>query len=341
MSTDTQILSQTMNDTKIVNDKNDNNNKNTSCTPRNALFCCSSPVCLKLSTAPKILPIDYHYQYTLDNINNINSNYLTVITNDSCVNGELIKNGEEIKMDTINIPLSVPDLAKMNAMTNTNGIIINGNVTTNNDENNHENENDNKEIMKKERRMRIKTPPAPSVKLGVALKKVTPPKTKITVKNHDAPMLGVVLRKVEKKVEPVKSILEDDKPLYHLTVVRNGDNSKSSGKTKTVTVDKHQQKNATSTNATKTTADATKTSSTTNSSSNNKTSKTSSSTVTNNQVNKKPTSSTALSKTQPRMPVTVQKIEGDKIIIIKKIPVPKNGKLPPHLLHLQVVFLTL
>lgn len=68
---------------------------------------------------------------------------------------------------------------------------------------------------------RTKTPPPVGANLGVNLKRVTAPSGSIAVKPKESPMLGVVLRKVEKKVVPQKSILDDDKPLYHFSIVRS------------------------------------------------------------------------------------------------------------------------
>uniref|UniRef100_T1PE20 dual-specificity kinase n=1 Tax=Musca domestica TaxID=7370 RepID=T1PE20_MUSDO len=165
---------------------------------------------------------------------------------------------------------------------------------------------------------RTKTPPPVGVSLGVNLKKVTPPRTQITVKKNEGPMLGVVLRKVERKVEPQKSILEDDKPLYHLSIVRSdGKDHKPSTSSSTSSHTKPKPKPAplqkSATIASKPNPGGI---------------------LTGpqgprpvqhppaQQVPAKP------ARPMPGVPITIQKIEGDKIIIIKKIIVPKNSKIP-------------
>ncbi|XP_065372157.1 probable dual specificity protein kinase madd-3 isoform X6 [Calliphora vicina] len=177
----------------------------------------------------------------------------------------------------------------------------------------------NREIPTGKQVHRTKTPPAVGVNLGVNLKKVEPPRTHITVKKNEGPMLGVVLRKVEKKQVPQKSILDDDKPLYHLSIVRSDGkdykpsehNTTSKPKPKPVPL----QKSAT--------------------------------------IAAKPNPGGILTGPQtprvphpvpqvpakpqrpmPGVPITIQKIEGDKIIIIKKYIVPKNSKLPEHLMKI-------
>lgn len=172
---------------------------------------------------------------------------------------------------------------------------------------------------------RTKTPPPVGVKLGVNLKKVTPPRTQITVKKNEGPMLGVVLRKVEKKPVPQKSILEDDKPLYHISIVRSDGkehkpsehqhHSTSKPKPKPVPL----QKSATI--AAKPNPGGILTGPQTS---------TTKATYPVPQVPGKP------QRPVPGVPITIQKIEGDKIIIIKKYIVPKNSKLPEHLVKVGV-----
>ncbi|XP_036323084.1 flocculation protein FLO11-like [Rhagoletis pomonella] len=165
---------------------------------------------------------------------------------------------------------------------------------------------------------RTKTPPPVGVKLGVNLKKVSPPKSTIGIKKNDAPMLGVVLRRVEKKTVQQKSILDDDKPLYHFSIVRS-DNKEHKPAT---AVPKPKPKPTVGLQKSATTA----------------------------AVPPKPNPGGILTGPQgsgvrpaqpavvqrppqnqrPQMgvPITIQKIEGDKIIIIKKFIIPKNGKIP-------------
>lgn len=113
---------------------------NDGCTPRNALFCCHSPVCLN---GPKILPIDYHSTTRQPDV----------------------------------IPVSVPDLAKLGMM----------------------NANQNKMEPQAEA---VATSGKPAttqdVRLGVVLRRVTPPPRKTVMVKKSDPLMGVVLRKVDK-----------------------------------------------------------------------------------------------------------------------------------------------
>ncbi|XP_028897519.1 uncharacterized protein LOC114804238 [Zeugodacus cucurbitae] len=185
---------------------------------------------------------------------------------------------------------------------------------------------------------RTKTPPPVGVKLGVNLKKVSPPRSQIGIKKNEAPMLGVVLRRVEKKPVQQKSILDDDKPLYHFSIVRS---EKKDQKPVTV-APKPKPKPAIGLQKSATTV----------------------------AVPPKPNPGGILTGPQGRtdtglrpahpvvqrppqnqrpqlgVPITIQKIEGDKIIIIKKFVIPKNGKIPEQylkvgwsfVLHLILVY---
>lgn len=165
---------------------------------------------------------------------------------------------------------------------------------------------------------RTKTPPPVGVKLGVKLKKVTPPKTQITVKKNEAPMLGVVLRRVERKVVPQKSILGDETPLYKLSIVR-GDTKDKSTTAKSKPKPANLQKSASMT----LTADTKK--------KNPGGILTGPQKSTANAVRYPPghgPGGAIKQRAQLGVPITIQKIEGDKIIIIKKFIIPKNGKIP-------------
>nr|XP_036213480.1 cyclin-dependent kinase 13 isoform X3 [Bactrocera oleae]XP_036213481.1 cyclin-dependent kinase 13 isoform X3 [Bactrocera oleae] len=166
---------------------------------------------------------------------------------------------------------------------------------------------------------RTKTPPPVGVKLGVNLKKVSPPRTQIGIKKNEAPMLGVVLRRVEKKPVQQKSILDDDKPLYHFSIVR----SEKKDQKPITAAPKPKPKPEIGIQKSATTA----------------------------AVPPKPNPGGILTGPQGKtgvgarpahpvqrppqtqrpqlgVPITIQKIEGDKIIIIKKFVIPKNGKIP-------------
>lgn len=157
---------------------------------------------------------------------------------------------------------------------------------------------------------RTRTPPPVGANLGVSLKRVTAPSGSITIKPKEGPMLGVVLRKVEKKTVPQKSILDDDKPLYHLSIVR-------SDHKEYVPAPKPKPKPAPpavkpSPGGILTGPQVIRT------------------------VNRPAAVPAKPQRPQPGVPITITKIEGDKIIIIKKIIVPKNSKIPEQ--YLQVGF---
>lgn len=122
---------------------------NDGCTPRNALFCCHSPVCLN---GPKILPVDYQ---------------------------------TTIRQPVDVIPVSVPDLSKLGMM------------------NSNQRDVNKSEIQSEAVATGGKQLPSSSssstqdVRLGVVLRRVTPPRKTVMVKKSD-PLMGVVLRKVEK-----------------------------------------------------------------------------------------------------------------------------------------------
>lgn len=154
---------------------------------------------------------------------------------------------------------------------------------------------------------RTKTPPPVGANLGVHLKRVTAPSGSITIKPKEGPMLGVVLRKVEKKTAPQKSILDDDKPLYHLSIVRSDNKEyKPAPKPKPKPAPPTAKPSC-------------------------------GGILTGPQVVRTvnhPALAAKPQRPQIGVPITVTKIVGDKIIIIKKIIVPKNSKIPEQ--YLQV-----
>ncbi|KRK04238.1 probable dual specificity protein kinase madd-3 isoform X7 [Drosophila yakuba] len=153
---------------------------------------------------------------------------------------------------------------------------------------------------------RTKTPPPVGTNLGVSLKRVTAPSGSIAIKPKESPMLGVVLRRVEKKAVPQKSILDDDKPLYHFSIVRSDHKEH-------VPAQKPKPKPA---------PPAAKPSP--------------GGILTGPQVVRTAPKQPVPAKPQrpmPGVPITITKIEGDKIIIIKKIIVPKNSKIPEQYLQ--------
>ncbi|XP_067618812.1 probable serine/threonine-protein kinase dyrk2 isoform X5 [Eurosta solidaginis] len=165
---------------------------------------------------------------------------------------------------------------------------------------------------------RTKTPPPVGVNLGVNLKKVSPPKSHFGIKKNDAPMLGVVLRRVEKKTVQQKSILDDDKPLYHFSIVR----SEKKDSKPAATAPKPKPKSSMGLQKSATTAAVTPKSNP-------------GGILTGPQAGVKRPVQPVIAQRPPQnqrpqlgVPITIQKIEGDKIIIIKKFIIPKNGKIP-------------
>ncbi|XP_026850509.1 probable dual specificity protein kinase madd-3 isoform X8 [Drosophila persimilis] len=152
--------------------------------------------------------------------------------------------------------------------------------------------------------IRRKTPPPVGANLGVNLKRVTAPSGSVTIKPKESPMLGVVLRKVEKKIVPQKSILDDDKPLYHFSIVRSDHKEH-------VPAQKPMPKPAPAAKPSP------------------------GGILTGPQVIRTVKQPVPAKPQRPQMgvPITITKIQGDKIIIIKKIIVPKNSKIPEQYLQ--------
>lgn len=320
------------------------NSKPTNCAPRNALFCCSTPVCLNLSNTPTILPPQQPIQQQKMDINNCN-----VANNNNETNVKPVEHPQlaSTTSPAAVIPVLVPDITKIN-LTNTNGIVVNNcnsndikpqyvriidandtlalsksatapNLTnTNGNGNIVSNDDENNKPLPRSRRLR--TPPQLGGKLGVTLKKVSPPRTQIQVKKPMEHMLGVVLRRVEKKSLVQKSILDDDKPLYHLSIVRGDNSTKEPAKPKGPPL----KPGAAAVAAAVAAAKAKQALATANAAAGNN----------NALIRAKPQPLPQINN-QPRQ-VTIQKIEGDKIIIIKKMIIPKSCKFQPPAHYLQV-----
>lgn len=122
---------------------------NSGCTPKNALFCCHSPVCL--NSSPKILPID----------------------------------GQDYNRSVADvIPVRIPDLTKI-SMLEVNQLSKHSEPAPAT--------NDHKPVAPAAMAV-----PQQETRLGVVLRRTSPQKKSIVVKKSD-PMMGVVLRKVEKQ----------------------------------------------------------------------------------------------------------------------------------------------
>lgn len=135
------------------------------CTPRNALFCCRSPVCL--NNSPKLVPVT--------------SNNTTM-------------DQEQAKV----FPVRVPDLSDAGFYT---GLMTQSTTKIPNDT---ENTDTNLDMSAMQRAQQLpkfneinKSQSAQDVRgYGVSLRRVTPPKCTVSVKKNDNPMMNVVLRKV-------------------------------------------------------------------------------------------------------------------------------------------------
>lgn len=219
------------------------------CTPRNALFCCHTPICL--TTSPKLLPIDY-----------------------------------ELSRQLNSVPVRIPDLSKLGTIDVTNGV------------SNHSQQQQQQQSktsapstpvtpVDNQSPPQPKTPKkalSPEVRHGVVLRRVSPLRKTIGLKKPDPPMMGVVLRKVD------KNTLAPPKP-------RPSERSPPPKKA----LAKSAPKSATSSSATKTiTATANKPA------------------IQVTPAPPKPPPPVNLLKNRP--PLEIHRIEGDKIIIIRKIP---------------------
>ncbi|XP_055381315.1 serine-rich adhesin for platelets [Condylostylus longicornis] len=220
---------------------------------------------------------------------------------------------------------------------------------------------DQRENQQLGQRKRVKTPQL-GEKVGVTLKKVTPPRSRIQIKNN--PMLGVVLRKVERKPPPIKNIIDDDKPLYHFSIVRSKPDNNSikpkPAKTKVSTAQSTCTTSKTSPNVSTSNYQNTKlppkslhstydprlmSDMTVVKGAMSGNQEQQQSSVASIKANApvshgKPAfpSAKVLSPPKPKL-VTIEKVEGDKIIIIKKLVVPKNCKIPPDVLKKQIAAL--
>lgn len=151
------------------------------CTPRNALFCCRSPVCL--NNSPKLVPVSsntamdsqYHEQSKVFPVRVPDLSdagfYTSLMTQPSANLCNHIQNNESNSATTAAAAATsasskpVADLHGVHSMPKMN------------------------EINKSQSAQDVRT-------YGVSLRRVTPPKSTIAVKKSDNPMMNVVLRKV-------------------------------------------------------------------------------------------------------------------------------------------------
>lgn len=138
------------------------------CAPRNALFCCRSPVCL--NNSPKLVPVTSP-SMDLQQQQQMQSKVLPVCVPDLSDAGfytSLMSQPTKLSNDAQRIDL--------NSMADANGSI-------------NSKPNKMNEINKSQSAQDIRH-------YGVSLRRVTPPKCTVSVKKIDNPMMNVVLRKV-------------------------------------------------------------------------------------------------------------------------------------------------
>lgn len=264
------------------------------CTPRNALFCCRSPVCL--NNSPKLVPL----------VNNNNK-----------------MDGQQQNQSKV-YPVCVPDLSDGRFYTNLMSTKLNDEADLNNFDpitsnpismavSQHNHHHHHQKQQQQQQQKLQSTPPkvqhinksqsAVDIRHGISLRRVTPPKCTVTVKKSDAPLMNVVLKKVEKK------LLEPPKPIKH---------EKSPPPKKLTSA-------ATNAGIAITKPINKKTKSALNNQNSIAKSKSTNDVLKPIEINKistapaKPPPPVNLLKTQ-RPPLEIHRIEGDKIIIIRRVP---------------------
>lgn len=243
------------------------------CTPRNALFCCSSPVCLN-NNSPKLVPV-------------------TMEQNQSNV-----------------FPVNVPDLSDPMFYTN---LMSHPKVTI---DSTNASEMGNGSNAAPSITMN-KSQSAQDIRHGISLRRVTPPKRTVTVKKSEAPLMNVVLRKVEKKLlEPPKPAKHEKSPPPKKLTNTIDANTANTKKTRTALNNQNAIAKSKSTNDVI-----------------GKQKENVQCAIVNETVTvPKPLPPINLLKAH-RPPLEIHKIEGDKIIIIRRVPrshraLKKNASLP-------------
>lgn len=147
------------------------------CTPRNALFCCRSPVCL--NNSPKLVPVSS--------------------------NAAMDAQYHEQQQSKV-FPVRVPDLSDAGFYTSL--MTQPCNHTPNNDSNSGATTSSSASSSSSTSKPAADLPTAKMHEMnksqsaqdirtyGVSLRRVTPPKTTVAVKKSDNPMMNVILRKV-------------------------------------------------------------------------------------------------------------------------------------------------
>lgn len=256
-------------------------NVNGKCAPRNALFCCRSPICLN-NNSPKLVPPT-----------------ASAVAMESTVHP---------------VPVRVPDLSDPMFYTNLmSQPVVDPTPST--------------------KSMAInKSQSAQDIRHGVSLRRVTPPKCTVTVKKCDAPSMGVVLRKVEKKLlEPPKPAKhEQSPPPRKLTTAATAlglSTSKASTSSATSASAKSKKSNNPTANQSAAIAKSKSTNDVHGKPPKDKAISATALTTCASAVDLKPPPVNLLKAYRP--PLEIHKIEGDKIIIIRRVPRSHRGAGQP------------
>lgn len=292
----------------LKNNSESNNSDSVQCVPRNALFCCPAPVCL--NNSPKIVPITAHTNYT---------NHITAM--------------EPQSLEAY--PVSIPDLSnpvyhnslnsQQKSVDDTIAAQIKSTAAPSSASTSASMSvaNEKDQTISGETRPRTpihinKSKSAQDIRLGVSLRRVTPPKASIAIKKPETPLMNVVLRKVEKKLlEPPKpEKLQNSPPPRKLTTIKaikpkktkalNNQNAIVKSKSTNDVVGKQKENINSHHHHHHHNGDATGSNSV------------------------KPIPPINLLKAR-RPPLEIHKIEGDKIIIIRRIP--RSKRVQDHSAH--------
>lgn len=265
-------------------------NVNGKCAPRNVLFCCRSPICVN-NNSPKLVPPTP----AMDQTPPASTPPSSVV--------------HPVRVPDLSDPMFYTNLMAQPTATDTTASEAAKNVNPIN-----------------------KSQSAQDVRHGVSLRRVTPPKCTVTVKKSDAPMMGVVLRKVEKNLlaPPKPAKHEKSPPPRKLTnaVTALGLSTSKASTSASASASAKSKKSNTSSAANNNQSAAIAKSKSTNDvhgkPPKDKVSSAAPLTTCTSAVDLKPPPPVNLLKTH-RPPLEIHKIEGDKIIIIRRVPRSRRG----------------
>lgn len=275
-------------------DSSEFNVNNGKCAPRNVLFCCRSPICVNNNNnSPKLVP--------------------------PTANTAAMEQVPASSSPTIVHPVRVPDLSDpmfytnlMTQPTNDTVLAASNSIPIN------------------------KSQSAQDIRHGVSLRRVTPPKCTVSVKKSDAPLMGVVLRKVEKKLlEPPKPAKHEKSPpprkltnaatTLGLTTSKASTSVASSASAKSKKANNSNKSNNNNNNQSVAIAKSKSTNDVHGKPPMDKVNSATALTTCASAVDlKKPPPPVNLLKAH-RPPLEIHKIEGDKIIIIRRVPRSRRG----------------